>query len=255
MFKFRPLSSLLLIPFLLTVTSCSKPTEQKEVTQHSHQFSKVVTEENKDTEYLTSLGLMKGHLMVAQELIAEGKPKEAEPHIGHPVEEIYGDIEDELVARKVPEFKTTLNQFNDLVKTNPKSAKIKEQYNSSIAAVDKAILAVPEDKRQSPEFILSVINRLLNTAKGEYKAAIANNKIVEVIEYQDSRGFILYTYELYQSIAETMKQKHPEKHEKIVTNLEELKKAWPSVDPPKTLVLTTQQVSELIAKLHENTHL
>lgn len=255
MFNFRQLSSGLLISCLLTVTSCSKPTEQKEVTQHSPEHTQVETQENPDTEYLLSLGLMKGHLIVANELLKIGKPKQAEPHIGHPVEEIYGDIEEELVTRKVPEFKTTLNQFNDLVKTNPKSAKIKEQYNSSIAAVDKAILAVPEDKLQSPELILSVINRLLKTANREYKAAINNNKIVEAIEYQDSRGFILYTDELYQSIAETMKQKYPEKHEKNVTNLEELKKAWPSVDPPKTLVMTPQQVSELIAKLQENTHL
>jgi len=37
---------------------------------------------------------------------------------------------------------------------------------------------------------------MLKTAE-EYKAAIANNKFVELIEYQDSRGFVLYAEDLY----------------------------------------------------------
>ena len=59
---------------------------------------------------MSKLGLMKGHLLVAQELLNQNQPKQAEPHIGHPVEEIYVDVEDQLNERKVKEFKTTLER-------------------------------------------------------------------------------------------------------------------------------------------------
>ena len=68
----------------------------------------VLTGEAKDVDYMTKLGLMKGHLLVAQELLDLNQPKQAEPHIGHPVEEIYVDVEEQLNERKVKEFKTTL---------------------------------------------------------------------------------------------------------------------------------------------------
>ena len=55
--------------------------------------------------------------------------------------------------------------------------------------MDSAIQAVPATERQSPEFVLRVIDGLLDTADGEYRATIANDKIVEVNEYQDFRGF------------------------------------------------------------------
>ena len=68
----------------------------------------VLTGVAKDTDYMVKLGLMKGHLFVAKELLDLKKPKDAEPHIGHPVEEIYTDVADQLNERKVKEFKTTL---------------------------------------------------------------------------------------------------------------------------------------------------
>jgi len=80
----------------------------------------VLTGEAKDVDYMTKLGLMKGHLIVAKELLDQGKPDQAEPHIGHPVEEIYADVEDQLNERKIPEFKTTLIKLQDLVKAGAK---------------------------------------------------------------------------------------------------------------------------------------
>jgi hypothetical protein len=48
---------------------------------------------------------------------------------------------------------------------------------------------------------VSVINAIFDTAGSEYTAAIANNKIKEIIEYQDSRGFTLYVEQLSKSSA------------------------------------------------------
>lgn len=212
----------------------------------------VLTGEAKDVDYMTKLGLMKGHLLVAKELLDRQQPKQAEPHIGHPVEEIYVDVEDQLNERKVKEFKTSLISLQDLVKSKPKDAKIPTEFSNSVQAVDSAIQALPEAQRNSPQFVLKVINGLLDAANAEYGAAIANGKVTAAIEYQDSRGFVLYANDLYKGIAGKMAKENPEAHKAIQTSMAQLTKAWPAAIPPAAPVLTPDQVSQLIKAIEQN---
>jgi hypothetical protein len=207
----------------------------------------------RDVDYMTKLGLMKGHLLVAKELLDAGNPKQAEPHIGHPVEEIYVDVEDQLQERGVPEFKTTLIAVQDLVKSSPQDAKIQASFQSAMQAVDTAIAALPETQRQSPEFVLQVITNLLDAAGTEYQAAVANGKIAEIIEYQDSRGFVIYADSLYQSIATEVAKLKPDSDKSIRTNMAQLQKAWPSAIASSTPVLSPEQVSGLIKAIAGDT--
>ncbi|MGM3306361.1 helix-hairpin-helix domain-containing protein [Anabaena sp. WFMT] len=220
----------------------------------------VLTGEAKDVDYMTKLGLMKGHLLVAKELLDQNQPKQAEPHIGHPVEEIYVDVEDQLNERKVKEFKTTLVSLQDLVKSNAKSAKLKTDFVASVQSVDGAIAALPADQRNQPRFVLQVINGLLDAANSEYGAAvakptegIANGKISAPIEYQDSRGFVVYSNELYQGISSQIAQDNPEAHKAIDTALAELVKVWPTAIPPTQAIKTPEDVTKLVKTIEENT--
>lgn len=236
-----------------SATNSTPTTETGNAPSHSgsHNTQTNATED-KDVEYMTSLGLMRGHLIVAKELIDKGDLVQAEPHIGHPVEELYGEIEAELTARQVPEFKTTLNQLHDSVKAKAAAAKIKPQYDAAINAIDAAGKGVPDSKRDTPQFVVSVIDGLLDTADGEYQAAIDNGKIVEAIEYQDSRGFILYAESLFQGVSPQLKQKNAEATSAIATNMTDLKKAWPSPLPPDTAVKSPEEVTKLVATIKEN---
>ncbi|MBF2007707.1 MAG: helix-hairpin-helix domain-containing protein [Chlorogloeopsis fritschii C42_A2020_084] len=206
----------------------------------------VLTGEAKDVDYMTKLGLMKGHLIVAQELLDKNQPKQAEPHIGHPVEEIYVDVEDQLKERNVKEFKTTLIGLQDLVKAKPKDAKVKTDLASSMQAVDGAIAALSESERTNPAFILQVINGLLDAANSEYSAAIADGKVSAAIEYQDSRGFVVYANDLYKGISSQVAKNNPTAHKAIETNMAELLKVWPSVIPPAKPVKTPEEVTKLV---------
>jgi hypothetical protein len=210
--------------------------------------------EAKDVDYMTKLGLMKGHLYVAKELLDLKKPDQAEPHIGHPVEEIYADVEEQLNDRKVPAFKDPLIALQDEVKAGAKNAsKVASGYDTSVKAIDTAINALPESQRQNPAFVLQVINGLLDTANSEYGAAIANNKIAQVIEYQDSRGFVLYANELYKGISDAMLKAQPEAHQAISAKLAELTTTWAAVTPPATPTKTSDQVSALIKEIEGKT--
>ncbi|MDF5711562.1 MAG: helix-hairpin-helix domain-containing protein [Nostoc sp. S4] len=212
----------------------------------------VLTGEAKDVDYMSKLGLMKGHLLVAQELLDQNQPKQAEPHIGHPVEEIYVDVEDQLNERKVKEFKTTLVSLQDLVKSNPKDSKVKTNFTSSVQAVDGAIAALPPAERSKPGFVLQVINELLDSANSEYGAAIANGKISAAIEYQDSRGFVFYANELYKGITSQVAQQDAEADKAINATFAELIKVWPAAIPPAKPVKTPEDVTKLVKTIEEN---
>ncbi|MCG6137237.1 MAG: helix-hairpin-helix domain-containing protein [Nostoc sp. LLA-1] len=212
----------------------------------------LLTGEAKDVDYMTKLSLMKGHLLVAQELLEQNQPKQAEPHIGHPVEEIYVDVEEQLNERKVKEFKTTLVSLQNFVKSNPKDAKVNTNLTASMQAVDGAIATLPPEQRAKPGFVLQVINELLDAANAEYTAAIANDKIAEPIEYQDSRGFVVYANELYQGISSQVAPENPEAHKAIEASFTELKTAWPSVIPPATAAKTPENVTQLVTTIDQN---
>jgi hypothetical protein len=211
--------------------------------QHNHTISQTEGEEQeRDIEYLTILGLMKGHLIVAKELLALGQPEKAEPHIGHPVEELYEVLKPHLEERTIPEFKSSLQKLHQLVKYKPNDPNLNTYYSEVIKGIDTAIKSVSSTKSQSPDFIMALIRELLVVADEEYSAAIANGKIVEEIEYQDAMGFVLYAEMLYKTIED---QVSPQLGE----TLAELKKAWPTVLPPTQVVKTPEEVSELISKL------
>jgi Helix-hairpin-helix motif len=207
----------------------------------------VLTGEAKDVDYMTKLGLMKGHLLVAKELLDLNKPDQAEPHIGHPVEEIYADVEDQLQERNVKEFKTALIGLQDLVKSGAKDAtKVDSEFNASMKAVEGAIAGLPDTQRQSPAFVVQVINGLLDTANSEYGAAIDQGKVAQPIEYQDSRGFVAYANQLFKDIAPQVEKQEPATYKTMTTKLAELTPVWPTPIPPTAAVKTPAQVSELI---------
>ncbi|NLQ06474.1 ComEA family DNA-binding protein [Cylindrospermopsis raciborskii] len=212
----------------------------------------VLTGEAKDIDYMTKLALMKGHLLVAEELLKENQPKQAQPHIGHPVEEIYVDIEEQLNERKVKQFKEDLVKLTELVRFRPQDKKVATNLTVAMSDIDTAITALPNEQRLQPKFILQVIRGLLDAATAEYQAAIAKNKITAPIEYQDSRGFVIYSHELYQSVSPQMATVNPEAQKAIDIALTELLQVWPSAIPPNQIVKTPEQVNSLVKTIEEN---
>ncbi len=205
-----------------------------------------------DEDYMTVLGLMKGHLLAAEELIAAGNYEQVAPHISHPAEKLYSSIEPMLAEKGVEEFKPTLNQLYDLAQSAPDSSEMQDLLDQSQTSIDSAIAAIPEEQLNSPEFVLNSMVEMLKNAAAEYEAAIANEQFAEVVQYQDSRGFVLYADELYQTVAEQKSQEDPEGHQVITESLAELKTAWPSIEPPETPIKEPSEVYGLVSQIEFN---
>ena len=212
-----------------------------------------MNETEKDADYMVKLQLMKGHLFVAKELLNANKIKEAEQHVGHPVEEIYLDVSDRLHEHKVKEFKSNLLDLEDLVKAGATDRdRVATDFTESVRSIDTAIAALPSEKRQSIDFVLPVINAILDTANSEYGAAIVKGKVVEVLEYQDSRGFMTYADTLYRSIAAEMTRKYPTAHKNIAANIQQLKTVWPGITPPTIAIKSPTEVGKIIAAIEQS---
>ncbi len=203
----------------------------------------VTTEPPTTASYVANLGMMRGHLIVAKALLDQGTPEQAEPHLGHPVNEIYASVEDQLQTYEVPAFDKSLDEIYSLAKYTPAAPEIKSGYTSSIEAINQAINAVPAEELQSVLFLRDVISEILETAAVEYGASIAkNNKIVAKVEYQDARGFVLYVEELSQ-------QTSLKENQAFNAALQDLKEVFPSVNPPEMAVRSPEEFSSLVDQL------
>ncbi len=224
-----------------------KPEQYEQIKDQVTVEEIVLTGEAKDVDYLAKLALMKGHMLVAGELLKLSQPEKAEPHLGHPVEEIYVDIQEQLSERKVDEFNKVLTNVQDLVKSKPKDPQVTTEYDAAMQSIDKAITALPADQRQSPEFVLKSMIEVLETAVAEYTAAISDGKFTAEIEYQDSRGFVEYARtDLFKSIEASLAQSNPGVEKTLKTQLDDLSKAWPEPIPPTVPVLTAQEVANRV---------
>ena len=59
--------------------------------------------------FLRDLGLIRGHLLVGDELVKQGRWMDALPHFHHPAEELYGGIAPVLKKHSVRPFDSALN--------------------------------------------------------------------------------------------------------------------------------------------------
>ena len=186
--------------------------------------------------FAVRVALLRGHLLVGDELVKQQQWNAALPHFLHPTEEIYGDIQGELAGYNVPRFDGALKALAQVVKGRKGGAdyvKALKAVNDALAAADAGMKA-----RQSnwSGFVVEAAVEALKAASGEYQQAIVGGRIAKPVEYQDARGFILQADRMIESVAPDLQKKDPAALDQVRAGLVELKKAFPSAMPPRTPV-------------------
>jgi hypothetical protein len=185
--------------------------------------------------FYRDIQLVRGHLLVADQLIKDGRWNEAFAHVQHPGEEIYGRIRGELMGYDVPPFETALKALVQAVK-----AKNKKSYAAAAAAVEERLAAADKSLRAKetnwPFFVMETALETLRTAANEYEEAVKGGRISNIVEYQDSRGFVWQAERLFGTVADDLGKKDPEAVSAVRTTFADLKKAWPKPAPPRTPV-------------------
>jgi len=189
-----------------------------------------------DLAFAARVTLLRGHLLVGDELVRQQQWNAALPHFLHPTEEIYGDIKDQLAEYRVPPFDAALKTLSDVVKAKQGGA----DYATALKAVNDAIAAADAGMKAKqadwPGFVVEAAVEALKAATGEYQQAVVGNRIAKPVEYQDARGFILQADRMIESVASDLQQKDPAALGQVRAGLVELKKVFPSPMPPRTPV-------------------
>ena len=189
-----------------------------------------------DLAFAARVTLLRGHLLVGDELVRQQQWNAALPHFLHPTEEIYGDIRDQVAAYRVPPFDGSLKALSDVVKAKKGGAEYTKALKAVHDALDAADAGMKAKQSDWPGFVVEAAVEALKAATGEYQQAVVGGKIAKPVEYQDARGFILQADRMIESVAPDLQRKDSAALDQMRAGLAELKKAFPSPMPPRTPV-------------------
>jgi hypothetical protein len=201
-----------------------------------------------DTEVLVVLAQMQGHLLVAQELLSRGDAQAAEPHVGHPVDELYGSLEAVIANGRLQPFRGSLEVLRQQVRLAPTSPGTAQKLAKAQQMLQVASATVAPSLNSQPQLLLAVTRQLALSAASEYEAAVAEDRIAETIEYQDARGFLLQAQRLLRQ-AITAAPATTAGVQPALSRIEAMLKAFPSPVPPKRIVLSVSQLKILASSI------
>jgi hypothetical protein len=198
--------------------------------------------------FYRDIELIRGHLLVGDELVREKRWAEALPHFLHPSEEIYGKIRNDLKTYEVAPFLSALKALAQTVKAKNEAA-----YRTAFAAMEERLAPADKGVRAKeenwPSFAVDTVLEMLRSATNEYEEAIEKGRIAKPVEYQDSRGFVWEAEKLLASVADELAKKDADAVKAAQAGFAELKKAWPTPVPPKTPAKDLSQVLADISKI------
>jgi hypothetical protein len=193
------------------------------------------------------IALMRGHLLVGAELIELGRWDEALPHFLHPTEELYGLMERYIKLHNVTPFDRQLKAQGQAVKAKNKGAYaqaaqiVDERLTGALKAFKRFMVGAPFSS-----YTVRTLVEVLKVAQAEYEASIEGGTFTKPVEYQDSRGFVLYAEHLLKSQGRHLKRIDAARWQQLSEILEQLKAAWPAPMPPEHPVLATEAVASRV---------
>jgi hypothetical protein len=201
-----------------------------------------------DLAFGVRIALLRGHLLIGDELVKQQQWNAALPHFLHPTEEIYGDIKDRLAEYKVPPFDGALKALADVVKgkKSPDYAKALKAVNDALAAADAGM---KEKQADWPGFVTEAAIEAVKTAANEYEGAIVKGMIAKPVEYQDARGFIWQADRMIENVAADLQKKDADALKQLRAGLADLKKVFPAAMPPKTPVKDHAAMLAIVARI------
>ena len=156
-----------------------------------------------DVDFLFRLGMLEGHLIVGHDLLKANQPALAAPHFGHPVRELYDDIESYVAAKHIPPFDNQLIRLEAAVVGAPDSPQTEALYQSTIATVHQARQFAPKQLRDSVPEMIRICSDTIDAAAGEYGESLNRGRIDVIVEYHDSRGFLSYVAQQIDALSQS----------------------------------------------------
>jgi hypothetical protein len=187
-----------------------------------------------DLDFALKIALMRGHLLIGDQLVKEKQWNAAFPHFGHPAEELYGAIRNRLKEYGAPPFEAALRSLSNIVKSKKGGEDYTKAYQVVMTALDAADSGIKVKQSNWAAFAVAAALEVLKTSTEEYEEAIVKGRIAKPVEYQDARGFILQAEAMIESVAPDLEKKNADALKGVRAAIGHLKEAFPTAMPPKT---------------------
>jgi hypothetical protein len=166
---------------------------------------------------------MKGHLDMAVFNLKQGERELAEIHAGHPVEEYWILIGEDIKKRDLELFQSLDRELLE-VHEMADTASVEEfetKVNDVSTLLDKAeALVVPLEIRIGFIYKIRVALSLLETAESEYEVGVSESgEVKEIAEYQDSIAFVNRAKKIYQEIRSAVDEHEAEEIDEFFEEL------------------------------------
>ncbi|TXL73480.1 hypothetical protein FHP25_21365 [Vineibacter terrae] len=185
------------------------------------------------------LGLMEGHLMIGKALVDARMQRDALPHFGHPVRELYDYLKPMFKARHYPEFERELADLEQRVKRTPEDPATTAAYNDVLAKIDGLRRTIPASFSGSARFMTQGIALMMEAAGGDLGESLERGRITNTVEYHDAMGFARYADKVLAANAALLSANAG----RIAAEMKTTLAAFPSLAPPSR---PTRSVSDLM---------
>ena len=157
--------------------------------------SKLTSSNTTLVDFISNIEQIRGHLEQAISNKQAGNNILVLAHTLHPIEEIYSSIEGQLSNANSTLNQTLSSNLNQLSQMASNSTV--GRFNTQVQIVNGLLnqtieKVIPTETRNNNNtaFNLMVIADLLSITGSEYKEAVENGTIKELVEYQDAQGFV-----------------------------------------------------------------
>jgi len=185
-----------------------------------------------DGDFMEKLGLLEGHLLVGKRLLEANQSRLAVPHFSHPIRELYTWLEPRILARRAPQFERELDAmeaFAEAGNTGSGGA-FAVAWNGLMPKLRATRDTVAPAHRASPRFMVGHVALMAFDVSDDYGESIERGRIVNVVEYHDSMGYLMYATALAK--AEQARAPSPAWNEVVGVLTELQEKVYPDLIPP-----------------------
>jgi hypothetical protein len=177
----------------------------------------------------------------------------AKAHTLHPIEEVYSGIAAEISSTDPnlnQSLSSSLNELPNMVDNSTvedfkiRAGDLSGLLNETVSKV------VPTEQINNATFNLMVVADLLSVADVEYKEAVENATIKEIVEYQDGQAFILRAQSVFNQTAPMIPQEESAEVEEINSFFSDLENAVQSRADPEVV---TNSIRAIVHEISEVT--
>ena len=177
-------------------------------------------------DFVSNIEQIRGHLEQAISNKEAGNNTLVLAHTLHPIEEIYSSIEGQLSNVNSTLNQTLSSKLNQLSQMAINSTV--DQFNTQVQKVNGLLnqtveIVIPIENRNNNNtaFNLMVVANLLPVVETEYKEAVENGTIKEIVEYQDGQGFVSRAQSVFEQTSSSSPSMKPQELSDKVQKLNE----------------------------------